>query len=60
MPELAPVTTIRFIGVVVLSAPTAATCVAVTRVKRRMKLGSGDSVMVVFGVVSGEMERSWR
>ena len=47
MPELAPVTTIRLIGVVVLSAPTAATCVAVTRVKRRMKLGSGNSVMVV-------------
>ena len=48
MPELAPVTTIRLIGVV-LSAPT--TGIAVMRMKRRrMKLGSGDSVMVVFGV----------
>lgn len=47
MPELAPVTKIRLIGDVVLSAPTT-TCVAVTRLKRSMKLGSGNSVMVVF------------
>ncbi len=45
MPELAPVTKIRLIGVVVLSAPT--TSIVVLRMKRRMKLGSsGDSVMV--------------